>query len=1440
MTVRHWVGGGPGTYSFGTGTNWVGGVAPGTSDAAVFDASQLGPYIVTGNATIDSGEVLLDQVILTGTINLTDAATGLFIGGEGSLTIAPGAVVDVSNTVVIEPGTLTVDGALYASELLVLGGTMILADNPYSANVIAGPGVLEMDDDGELVATATVAAPYQLQIGPDGSSETFAAAATQTLTMNQRQTSTPVPWSFNGNAVFALDFGAPGDTGTVLWYTPSGSTGNGATWTTVVHDGTLKAGDGNFYFITYYASSTTVDAGATLEINGFATLVTDLEGAGQVTDSGPAAPLSVYGSSVFNGTLQGSLSLVNYATSLTLTAASAYTGGTTIESGTLAVANGGALGSGPLTTFGGLLLATATVAIPNQLEMNDATTFAAAPGQTLTIGGPSAWNFAPSSNDSLAFGAPGETGVVLWQTQASSTFNGVAGPLIDINDGTLKADDSNFYYITFFGSGTTIAAGATLDINGFATSISNLVDAGTITNSSAQAATLTLYTLSSNSSAPLGISGSIGGNLTLDDDALGFTLTGSDSVETKIEQDAGFTVGTGGSVTGPIVNNGGRFAIDSSAPVTLTGYATSSGNIVSGLFGNGTLIQLGSGTTTLTGVNDILSGFTGETIIGGGILSLAKAAALGSGGLGVSDSGGELLVTATADVTNHLDVGANFTIAATSGQTLTIGDPSPWIFQNTFTLSFGASGDNGTVVWQTPSGSGGVGTVSWAVVVQNGTLQAGDSNFSDLTEPATSTIVDAGATLDLAGYSASVNNLQGAGVVTDSGAAAVLSLTGSLVDTFNGEITGAIMLEVFAGDQILGGANTYTGGTLIESGGALSLTNDGSIVGPITDGGTLTVGYGESGNVALDGAITGDGAFDQEGAGTTTLASANNTFGGGTTISAGTLELVQSTSAGTGTITFAPGADATLQIDGTTMPSNLIAGFAPGDSLDLANIPATNFVFAGPAGTMTVSYTTNNVTTSYSFPLSTMGGDDFVLGPDGHGGTRITSAPISSDFNGDGKSDILLNASNGAFVDWTMNGLQIAASQVLTYQGNPVTLPSSWSIAGIGDFSGAGPADILLSNIDGTFVDWTMNGSQITAAQMLTYRGAPVTLPSSWSVAGIGDFTDDGHDDILLHNTNGTFVDWTMTGSQISSAQVLAYQGSPVTLPASWSVAGIGDFTGDGHDDILLHNTNGSFVDWTMNGSQIAAAQMLTSGGMPVTLPLSWSVAGIGDFTGYGRDDILLHSTNGAFVDWTMNGSQIAAAQMLTSGGVPVMLDASWSVAEVGDFNNTGQTDILLHNSNGELVEWTLNRSAAITSSQTVTYQNSPETLQNSFQIAASPATGGGSGTQIVGAGETLTNPIIGGGTLDLLSGAVVNGPITFAAGSTGTLLDSDQANLPDTVMGFAEGADYLSFSGETSAGIATVLGSAQTANGNTTLSFPDGTSIVLAGVTHVDAGVFA
>ena len=79
--------------------------------------------------------------------------------------------------------------------------------------------------------------------------------------------------------------------------------------------------------------------------------------------------------------------------------------------------------------------------------------------------------------------------------------------------------------------------------------------------------------------------------------------------------------------------------------------------------------------------------------------------------------------------------------------------------------------------------------------------------------------VAAGATLDLAGNGTEIINLSGGGAITDSGAAATLTLNAA---NFSGAISGPLSL-VAGGAVILSGANTYTGTTAIDSGDSLQI-----------------------------------------------------------------------------------------------------------------------------------------------------------------------------------------------------------------------------------------------------------------------------------------------------------------------------------------------------------------------------------------------------------------------------------------------------------------------------------------------------------------------------------------------------------------------------------------------------------------------------------------
>ncbi len=327
---------------------------------------------------------------------------------------------------------------------------------------------------------------------------------------------------------------------------------------------------------------------------------------------------------------------------------------------------------------------------------------------------------------------------------------------------------------------------------------------------------------------------------------------------------------------------------------------------------------------------------------------------------------------------------------------------------------------------------------------------------------------------------------------------------------------------------------------------------------------------------------------------------------------------------------------------------------------------------------------------------------------------------VPDDFNGNGTSDVLWRSSNGALIDWSMSGSAISGSGYATYQGNQIAPDASWSIASTSDFDGNGSTDVLWRQSSGALALWSMNGSTVTSSNAVTSQGNAVAPDASWSVAGTGDFGGDGKADILWRQSSGALALWQMNGASISSSNAVTYQGNAVAPDASWSVAGVADFNGDAKADLLWRNANGALALWQMDGATLSSSNMVTSQGNVIAPDASWSIAGIGDFNSDGSADILWRQSGGSLAIWLMNGSTVQSSGAITCQGNVVAPDASWKVVEIGDFNGDGSSDILWRNANGSMAEWLMN-GAQITQSLVPSSQGSPAAPDGSWNVQARP-----------------------------------------------------------------------------------------------------------------------
>jgi subtilisin family serine protease len=341
---------------------------------------------------------------------------------------------------------------------------------------------------------------------------------------------------------------------------------------------------------------------------------------------------------------------------------------------------------------------------------------------------------------------------------------------------------------------------------------------------------------------------------------------------------------------------------------------------------------------------------------------------------------------------------------------------------------------------------------------------------------------------------------------------------------------------------------------------------------------------------------------------------------------------------------------ATNTIDGTSMASPHVAGTA---AAILGRTPA-----ATPAQVTNqiVGDATTGVVTS---PGTGSPNRLLFAGNDGFGGTR-------GDFNGDGRDDV------ATFTRGDTGDVYVALSTGSGFSGTAVKWHDWFGVGSevplVGDFTGDGRDDIAAFTRGGTGDVYVARstGSSFTGTAVKWHDW----FAANWEIPAVGDFNGDGRDDIATF-TRGAAGDVFValsTGSGFSGTAVKWHD----WFAANWEIPAVGDFNGDGRDDIATFTRGGTgdvFVA-TSTGSSFSG----TSVKWHDWFAAFSEIPSVGDVNADGRDDLVTFtrgSTGDAYVATStgsgFTGTAVKWHDSFAFGG---------EVPATGDFTGDGRADV--------------------------------------------------------------------------------------------------------------------------------------------------------------------
>jgi len=665
------------------------------------------------------------------------------------------------------------------------------------------------------------------------------------------------------------------------------------------------------------------------------------------------------------------------------------------STGVLTINSLNASGTNTLSNTITLKAATLSAAGGGTLSVNTITGVSAA--NTLTISGPGTVNLGGSAdNTNLSIAAasgtlilaksnsgPGGSGAGVRSLGGTLTITGATVQLGGTGQGGSTTSVDQIY-----DNASVVLNSGTFDLNGRSETIGGFSGTGgTVTSSAAGNATLTV-----------GGSGTFSGVIQNGSGTVSFTKTGDNTTT--------FNGSTANTYSGTTTITGGTVVLNKTAGVNAI-----AGNII-----------LGDGTGP-----DVLQLSASNQLADTSIITLVGTTALNRGWLKLN--GNDETIGGLSSATAGAGLVAN---EGASNSTLTLNVTGSQDFSG---LIRNASSANGTLsLVKTGSGTqtlSGNNTYSGTTTISTGTLQIGNGGTSGAIS-ANSTITNNGILVFnrsdtvTAGTDFSGSPISGSGSIVQNGSGKLLLWSGN---TFTGGVTvNSGTLGIWEGSSL--GAIPGSPTTQLTFGGNSTLQFEKTSSNPLNANRRIAINPGVTATIdtqsyrpSIAGVISGaTGALVKMGSGNLTL-SGNNTYGGGTSVTAGTLTLGHAKALGSTTAALSvSGATLNMNTYGATVgaltsSNGTFSGFnlgGSGNTLAASSATLSGTTYIGIIGTSVTGTGTSNVITSSGGGLT--GTVQFA-------GAQDLAVPVNS---------LIVKNGSGTFYRATLNNTGTAAQVIIT------------------------------------------------------------------------------------------------------------------------------------------------------------------------------------------------------------------------------------------------------------------------------------------------------------------------------------------------------------------------------------------------------------------------